>query len=511
MAAKGSGESRTGLVVFLVLFILLSISLGITTYLGYSEIDKEKKNTADAEKKAKDWTTDANYWKFLAMTYRSYLGLPPTKDDPKTLVELRRQYEGNQLNGRDDFKDDHRKTITEFWSEKNPNPGRKWDPATGRPGETYQDEINRLNKQLAAATKSAEEAKTAEEKANSTVKAKEDELEAAKKDFANNLQKQKTDDQAQIDGLRAQVTKLQQERDDLGNKALAGLKQPLDELTSLRKERDSLKKQLKDAVAVIDRTREQLARTQAAEDIDVTKIAPENLAKIVSVGGSGDMPYINIGSADNLKRLVTFSIFGKGVDGRPLKEPKGKLEVIRITGEHTAQARITELRDERRDPVLPGDFIYNPGWNPNLKQHVAVIGYIDLTGEGRNNMEEFIRTLKNQNLEVDAWMDMQSLKMNGEITRQTDMLIVGAGPDFGVGPIRGNDPKADAKSKVLEEMQKQQDLAAKNGVRVVRLNLYLELSGYPLPKRVGVDQSKIQFHKNLDAAGSPIERKEKPK
>ena len=109
------------------------------------------------------------------------------------------------------------------------------------------------------------------------------------------------------------------------------------------------------------------------------------------------------------------------------------------------------MRDQRRDPVLPGDFIYNPAWNPNVKQHVAIIGNIDLTGDHRDSVQEFLRTLKNQNVDVDAYMDMKSKKlMNaagdgpGEITRRTDLLIVGDGPEFASGAIKAGDPRADA-------------------------------------------------------------------
>ncbi len=240
----------------------------------------------------------------------------------------------------------------------------------------------------------------------------------------------------------------------------------------------------------------------------------------MSVSGAGDTPYISLGSADNLKRQVTFSIYGKGPDGRPLKDPKGKLEVVRVTGEHMAQAKITELRDERRDPVLPGDFIYNPAWNPNLKQHVAIVGAVDLTGEGRDNIQEFLRMLKNQNVEVDAYLDMKTLKLKkpdsdapGEITRQTDLLIIGYSPDVGGRVVRAGDSKGDERDRVLKRMEEVTKEAEKLGVRIVRLNNYLETSGFALPKPLGSERGKIGFQRNLDAAGSPVDRRppqEKP-
>jgi hypothetical protein len=260
------------------------------------------------------------------------------------------------------------------------------------------------------------------------------------------------------------------------------------------------------AVKTIQERGIDIAKAQSAEQFDVTKIAPENLRQIVSIQGAGDMPYINVGSADNLKRQVTFSIFGRGADGRPLKEPKGRLEVVRVTGDHLAQARLTDVKDDRRDPVMVGDFIYNPAWNPNLKEHVAIIGKIDLTGDGNDDMQEFIRNLKNMGVEVDSWMDMRTRKVTGEITRQTDMLIVGATPDFGSGVIKAEDAVAQGKNDTLKVMNDELAKAEKLGVRIVKLNVFLDMSGYTLPKPLGLDRSKIQFQRNLPATNSPTDR-----
>jgi hypothetical protein len=508
MAAR-SGESKAGLVAFLVIFILVSITLGVTTYLGYGEVGEAKKHEDDAKKEAGRWTTDANYWKFLALTYRSYLGLPPTKDPSKdSLAELRDSYDkGSFKDARDENKEDHKKAITETFGEKT---ALKWDPQLKKPSRTYQDDIDALKREVDAKDKAAKAAQDDAKKANDLAESTRRELEAAKAEFAANLAKQKKDDDTQRESLQQKVTSLQKELEAKGEVALKELGPLQDENKKLRGENKKLNNDLTAALKTIRDRGLELARTSATEEIDVTKLAPENLAKVVSINGAGDMPYISLGSADNLRRQVTFSIYGRGVDGRPLKEPKGRLEVVRIAGEHLAQARITDLRDEKRDPVLPGDFIFNPAWNSNLKQHVAIIGTIDLTGEGHDDIQEFIRNLKNQNVEVDAWMDMKAHKLNGSMTRQTDLLIVGGAPNFGSGTVKADDPIAQAKDQTLKEMQKVLDDAEKLGVRIVRLNSFLEMSGYPLPKTAGADRGKIQFHRNLPAAGSPVERRETP-
>ena len=264
----------------------------------------------------------------------------------------------------------------------------------------------------------------------------------------------------------------------------------------------------------LKKTKEELAGIRAVpEDIDITRIAPENLATVERIDRNGQTLYISLGSADSLRRQVTFSIYGKGVDGHPLKEPKGTLEVIRITGEHSAQAQITSLRDDRRDPVLPGDFIYNPGWGANHTQHVVLIGIMDLTGDGRDSTQQLIRDLKGQGIEVDAYMDLRTNKLKkpnspdeGAITRDTDMVIVGTTTGPSTAAVRSgakDDPK---QLDMIEKMQKYQKIASELAVRIVPLDNFLESSGFPLPKTLAPE--KVDFHRNLESSGSPIKCQE---
>src|SRR6516162_11184938 len=97
MAAKG-GESKAGLVTFLVLFILVAITLGVTTYYGYDAADKAAKDKVEADKKAKAWENDANWYKYVADTYALYMGQQAPKGDD---VGALRQQVGTGANAQD--------------------------------------------------------------------------------------------------------------------------------------------------------------------------------------------------------------------------------------------------------------------------------------------------------------------------------------------------------------------------------------------------------------------------
>jgi hypothetical protein len=506
MAAKG-GESRAGLVVFLVLFILLSITLGVTTYYGYDTANTAQANEKKAKDEGKAWENDSNWYKYVATTYRQYLGAPlPAGDDA---AAYRKEY-GSGSGAKDKGKaEEHKKLIETL--DKN----KKWDDTQKKPGESFQEEVDRLKKELADQKNATAKANEDKDKALAQAEANKREVDKAKADFQGELAKVRKANDEQVDGLRKGFEAQLKEIDNRGDKAPKEFEDLRKQMADLNKQNQKLTKDLADARKTIKERGYEVAVAAAKAEVDVSRINPDNLAKIASINPGGDMPYINLGSADNLKRQATFSIYGKGIDGKPLRDPKGKLEVIRITGPHMAQCRITELRDERRDPVLPGDFIYNPAWNPNLKQHVAIVGTIDLTGDKRDGTQEFIRTLQAQGIEVDAYMDMKTKKLMkpggdgpGEITLRTDLLIVGDNPEFNPNIIKPKDPK-EAKKDPMQEVQ---DEAERKGVRVMSLHTFLEMSGYPLPRSLGSDRDdRIKFHKNLDSVGSPVQRREPPK
>jgi hypothetical protein len=511
MAVKG-GESRAGLVVFLVLFILLSIGLGVMVYLDQDKIAAAEGKADKEEKNAKAWTTTANYFQFLALTYRSYLGQPPTQDD---LGNLRSQWDSKKFDGaRDDKgKETHKATLEAF------DKGElAWDGQQNKPKKSYQDRIaeleDKLKKANEATAAAGKEAARMKEESETAKRA----LEDANKKFVADLGRQNAEAQKAIDAKEQAIKQLQEDlrlAGEKGKEGVAPLQKQIADLTNenkgLRKERDDAHKTLREKYQVAERNAPQVP--------DLPK------GHVFKIDSTGEMPYIDLGSEDNLKTQVTFSVHGKGVDGKPLPQSKVGVEVVRVVGDHLSQVRILMPEDpkERRrvqaqlaaDPVLAGDFLFNPAWSPNLKQHVAVVGIIDLTGDGHDNTQEFLRQLKLQNVVVDAWLDMKSLKMTGEVTRQTDLLVVGGYPDFGTGVIvKDNDPKTEKKNAALKAMTDAQEQAAKLGVRIVRLNDFLAMSGYPLPKRVGGaarDYGQIDFHKSLPATNSPNERRDVPK
>src|SRR5262249_6772937 len=189
-----------------------------------------------------------------------------------------------------------------------------------------------------------------------------------------------------------------------------------------------------------------------------------------------------------------------GTDAKPLREGKATLEVVSVLSDHVSQARITSWRDRERDPVLKGDLLFNPAWSPNMRQHVAIAGTVDLTGEGHDDLQELIRTLERQNVIVDAYLDTKELTVKGKgLTRQPDYLNLGEAPDVGnSGIVKEDDPKAKRRTEILATMTKMQEEATRNGVAIISLRKFLAMSGYRAPRK-GTSEANGYIHGSLSA------------
>jgi hypothetical protein len=464
--SQSQGDSKQGLIIALVISILFVISLGVTTYFGYSEQDKLDKAAKEAKRNEDTFKAERDYYKAQAMLYRSYMGMAEGMDGADTLGTLKGQLDSGSLGKSSKDSADVTKTLKALEA--------KYGWNGNQPKETLEDTINTLRTQyenLANKNKKTEADLT---KAKLELQKSQEDLAIARKEFEDNLKKltdnfkqdfTKSDEQFKV--FRSNFETLSQQREKEKNDA------------------DQAKKGLEATIAKLNREKEDLRKLVQRKDNELAAMQaknPETPAsmrtdwKITYMDNRGVNAYINLGSADRVKPPLTFTIHGVGADGRPKPQTKGTLEVTKVLGDHLSQARITAERDRNRDPIIVNDVIYNASWNPNIKKHVAIAGIIDLTGDGRDSLDEFKRNLERQNIVVDAWVDPRDGKIHGELTYQTDYLILGGVPDRS---IAGG---ADESEKLVLEGRKQiQEQAKKYGVPVKSLLSYLEMIGYRLP------------------------------
>jgi len=288
-------------------------------------------------------------------------------------------------------------------------------------GASVADEASRTyRKVLETVAKERDDAAAREAKAKSDKAALEKTLLA--KETETKKQIDAYDDQrkaAQAD-LAAETSKFGEDRKGL-EKTKADLQKSLDDQRA----------QYEAKIAQLDKDKADLTKksTQLGDAvqkmIENRKDEPESFevadGRISWVNQDGTV-WINLGTADSLRRQVTFSVFDSDVHDAAKSKKKGSIEVTRLLGEHMAEARITN--DIPTNPILTGDNVYSQIWHRGKKLHFALTGMIDFDGDGQSDMERARELIELNGGVVDAYLDADG-KVEGEITANTRYLVSG--------------------------------------------------------------------------------------
>ena len=201
------------------------------------------------------------------------------------------------------------------------------------------------------------------------------------------------------------------------------------------------------------------------------------------VENASNSVWIDLGEADGLKTRMTFSVYSKesqGV-GRGAEDVKGKIEVTRLLGDHMAEARIIE--NDLYRPIVPNDLIYTPIWSPGLIEKFALVGTVDLDNDGRSDREQFKQLLAVSGATLDNEITDagERIPANGKITVHTKFLVLGDVPD----PTTLVSEKEKAINKLITDHQSELRREARvNGVRIIKLNDFLAHIGFQNKRRL---------------------------
>jgi hypothetical protein len=217
-------------------------------------------------------------------------------------------------------------------------------------------------------------------------------------------------------------------------------------------------KELEEQVTKLDRANRNLIE-QRKDEPGSFEIAD---GQISWVNQNGTV-WINLGSADSLRRQVTFSVFDRDQHDAAKAAKKASIEVTRILGDHMAEARIT--KDEPTNPVLTGDNIYSQVWHRGKKLHFALTGLIDIDGDGNSDLEQAKELISLNGGIVDAYLKDDG-KMEGDITANTRYLVLGDVPDSAM------------KAAMADGFQKMSKMASSLGVQTITLPQFIDQMGF---------------------------------
>ncbi len=281
--------------------------------------------------------------------------------------------------------------------------------------------------------------------------------------------------QAQVDDLRASNSQLQVQLDD--------------ERTGRANDNKRAKREITDLSIIADVLREKLD--------SATKVSYEKPdGEIRWIDNLSGRVWINLGTADNLQKRTTFSIYMKthqGV-GRGVEDIKGSIEVTRLIDAHTAEARI--LEDDIYRPIAKGDPIYTPLWSPGRTENFSFVGVVDLDGDNKSDRERLHALVAGNGATIDNEVDDEGQRLRYTkfpdefveyeegtvgINVNTKFLVMGRIPD------PGETSKPEEKEYIEKIIKHRTDMvkeARKQGVRVVNFNDFLSYIGFKPQRRL---------------------------
>jgi hypothetical protein len=148
--------------------------------------------------------------------------------------------------------------------------------------------------------------------------------------------------------------------------------------------------------------------------------------QIVSVAPQLGKVTLNLGYNDNLRLKQTFAVYDQSSLRYKSGHGKAMIEVTRILDAHLAEARITS--QDPTEPILRHDFVVTSTWDPGYSVPIAIVGFIDLDGDGSSDLQRLISIVQGQGYgNVVAYHDDEG-KIIGEIDENTRYFVKGDDP-----------------------------------------------------------------------------------
>ena len=221
------------------------------------------------------------------------------------------------------------------------------------------------------------------------------------------------------------VDDLRQRVDEFTRRVLAEREAERAQTTALIADKDERIAELSQNALVL---RDQIARLRGEGTVAGIRPVDEYAlidGAVVGRDASDGQVVIDLGAGDKLQIGQIFSVYGEPSELRPdprtgeYEPGKAAIEVIRV-GPESSRARV--IRSSRGNPVVRGDLIASPVYDPNKVYRFVVFGTFDVNGDGvRSELER---------LELETLIRRWGGEIQNEIQGDTDFLVLGAKPDL---------------------------------------------------------------------------------
>lgn len=255
-----------------------------------------------------------------------------------------------------------------------------------------------------------------------------------------------------------EITRIQQDRQKLAQQSEAEKRKYLAEIDKLTKKRDELARQNESLGRQLEEIR--------GEDFQYPH------GKITEVTEGGRFVYLNLGKADGLRPGIVFSVLDEETSKVADAKPKARIKVVDVNQQTEHLSRAMVLPDNRPATILRGDKIYSPLWQPGREVVVALVGKMDIDGDGKDDRDTLKMMIANSNARVSVDFPPNGRK-EGALTANTRWLVVG--DEFKV--VGGADGANDAIATQRAELERQAKSMGISRIDLDKLMGYLRGSG----------------------------------
>lgn len=459
-----------GLQIATIIFAVLTIILAVTTYIYYAEGEKIKQDIIAANNaKAQVEKTNALYL-YRIQALKHVIGAGGVARD---VVDGAKPAEGDAETA---------EVLREYETDMAMYAGQVGADGANNYRSLPKYLLNMIHNKQVLTVDADAETKRVQTKSAADLVAQQDRTKVA----------EEARDKSAAD-YKAEVDKFTQDRGVITAKNAEYATQLKTKDDVIKKEREDASKALATVTTQYDtvrRTAESLREKNIALNSEKVNRFEVPDGRVTLVNQAQRLVWINLGQKDGLQRQTAFSVFDHDENGVTQAEPKARLEVVRIVGEHLAECKI--LEDKAVNPILQNDLIFTPAWSPGIKVHFALVGFMDINKDAQSDREKIRNFIQMSGGVIDAELQDDGTR-TGSMNVDTRYLVLGDKPNERSG------------TRMLQEYNFMLGEGTKFGTEVINVQKLLSLMGVKSEERtveLGKSAAKSEFKKR-GPAGAP--------
>ena len=196
-------------------------------------------------------------------------------------------------------------------------------------------------------------------------------------------------------------------------------------LDNIKKQADAERAKLAGQITALQREAEELRTLNARFAEQRTLLEGEDFqapqGEVAQVAVDGRTVYIDLGRQDGLRSGIRFSVIDPDQTRMSEAVPKARIEVLDVQ-QSIARARV--LEDTTADPIVEGDLIYSPAWQPGRSVQFALVGKMDINNDGRDDRELVKELIRQSGGEIVEEV-LPDGRSQGQMSVDTRWLVIG--------------------------------------------------------------------------------------